>query len=185
MAASYSVTSPNPTCAITGEPLEPGDACISLLYETDSENMARLDVSVAAWEGGGRPVPPSEADRPGAEAAKLVAIWRTTVREKDAPRRVLIGDGEVLDLFDQLGDAEEGPQLAFRYLLCLILIRKKQLVWEGARPATGGEPGVVLVRHRRDKEGPVIEVVDPGMDNDSIEAATKQLSAVMNLEAGT
>ena len=49
--------------------------------------------------------------------------------------------------------------------------------------ATADEAGVVLVRRRRDKEGPVTEVIDPGLNDESIEAATAQLSAVMNLDA--
>ena len=173
-ASSYSVTSPKPTCAVTGDPIEPGGPCVSLLYESaDGETLERLDVAMPVWERGDRPA------RPG----KPIAHWRTTMRESDAPKRALIGDDEVLDLFEQLEDADGNDQLAFRYLLCLILIRKKLLVWEGARPATADEAGVVIVRRRRDKEGPTTEVIDPGLDNESIEAATLQLSAVMNLDA--
>jgi hypothetical protein len=175
-ASSYSVTSPKPTCAVTGDPIEPGAPCVSLLYESDDgESLDRLDVALPVWQRGDRP----------AHKGKPIAHWRTTMRESDAPKRALIGDDEVLDLFDQLEDADGNEQLAFRYLLCLILIRKKLLVWEGARPATADEAGVVIVRRRRDKEGPMTEVIDPGLDNESIEAATLQLSAVMNLDADT
>jgi len=172
-ASSYSVTSPIPKCAITGEPIESGDPCISMLYETqDGELLVRLDVSHIAWDRGDRPKPPGP----------LVAYWRTTMREKDAPRKALIGDDEVIDLFDQLADAEDDGQLAFRYLLCLILIRKKLLVWEGAQPATSDQRGTITVRRRKDKEGPFTQVIDPGLDDQAIEAATKQLSVVMNLD---
>ena len=181
MSASYSVTAPNPVCAATGEPIEPGAPCFSLLYEVGEDALLRQDVAADAWDRGQRPAPPPPAE--DGSPPRLVAQWRTTMREKDAPRKVLIGDDEVLDLFDQLEDADGDHQLAFRYLLCLILIRKKQLVWEGARPATADEAGVVLVRRRRDKEGPVTEVIDPGPNDESIEAATAQLSAVMNLDA--
>lgn len=171
--SSYSVNSPTPTCAVTGEPIAPGDPCVSMLFETeDGETLRRLDVSIPAWDKG---------DRPTSEGP-LVAYWRTTMREKDAPQKALIGDDEVIDLFDQLEDADGDDQLAFRYLLCLILIRKKMLVWESAKPATKDARGVITVRRRKDKEGPLTEVIDPGLDDDSIESATGQLSAVMNLE---
>jgi hypothetical protein len=90
---------------------------------------------------GRRPAPPAGDDAAESPPAKLVAQWRTTMREKDAPKKMLIGDDEVIDLFEQLGDADGDDQLAFRYLLCLILIRKKQLVWEGARPRPPTRPG--------------------------------------------
>lgn len=184
-SSSYSVTSPTPKCAVTGEPIAPGAPCVSLLYESpDGETMHRLDVAREVFERGDRPVPPQSGGSPeeAGPAASLVAYWRTTMRESDAPKRALIGDDEVLDLFDQLEDADGDDQLAFRYLLCLILIRKKLLVWEGARPATKDEVGVITVRRRRDKEGPLTEVIDPALDDESIEAATKQLSLVMNLD---
>ena len=172
-SSSYTVASPKPTCAVTGDPIENGAPCVSLLFESEGgDSLERLDVSVLAWDRGDRP----ESARPP------VAHWRTTMREREAPKRALVGDDEVLDLFDQLVDAVDGDQLAFRYLLCLILIRKKLLVWEGAKPATKDEAGVITVRRRRDKEGPFTQVIDPGLDDEAIESATKQLSAVMNLD---
>ena len=180
---SYSVTAPTPVCAATGEPIEPGAPCVSLLYEVGEDALIRQDVASDAWDAGSRPAPPEPNESERDATPRLVAQWRTTMREKDAPKKMLIGDGEVIDLFEQLGESDNADQLAFRYLLCLILIRKKQLVWEGARPATAGEPGVVLVRRRGDKEGPVTEVTDPGLNDESIEAATAQLGAVMNVDA--
>jgi hypothetical protein len=139
--SAYSVTAPTPVCAATGEPIEPGAPCVSLLYEVDEDALVRRDVAADAWDTGAARRRPSRARRDRVAPPRLVAQWRTTMREKDAPKKMLIGDDEVIDLFEQLGDADGDDQLAFRYLLCLILIRKKQLVWEGARPATADAGG--------------------------------------------
>jgi hypothetical protein len=50
MSASYSVTSPTPVCAATGEPIEPGAPCVSLLYELDDDALVRRDVAAPAWD---------------------------------------------------------------------------------------------------------------------------------------
>ncbi len=167
----YTIASPRGVCAVTGETIHPGERCVSMLVEhATDDGLDRLDISIAAWDAGRRP------DR------NPLAIWHTVMPEKDKPRRVLIGDGEVLDLFEQLGETEDPKQQAFRYLLALILIRKRKLIWERAVPASADGPGVLLVRVRGEKEAPPIEVVDPGLDDEAIEAATEQIAAVMNLD---
>lgn len=170
---TYSVSTPRGVCAVTGLAIEPGQPCVSMLVERPGdEALDRLDVALDAWDAGGRP----------AHAGRVVGVWRTVMPDKDRPRQQLIGDDDVLDLFEQLAEADEPDRLAFRYLLCLILIRKRLLAWEGATRPTPVTPGLILVRRRGEKDAPPIEVIDPGLDDDSIEAATQQLSAVMNLD---
>ena len=151
---------------------------MSVLAEPpEADGLARLDIAIEAWERGDRP------DFPG----PVVGVWRTVIPEKDAPRRQLVGEEEVIDLFEQLGEAPESGQpaarqIAFRYLLCLILIRKRKLVWVDAVPATEDGPGMIRVHRPKEKDGDPIEVIDPGMDDDAIRDATRQLSMVMNLD---
>jgi hypothetical protein len=51
-------------------------------------------------------------------------------------------DEELLDLFESLEDANEPKKQAFRFLLALLLVRKRLLKYEGQRP------GLMLVRRR-------------------------------------
>jgi len=173
----YSVSTPSGVCAVTGETIPVGDPCVSILAEKpedDAITLVRLDVALDAWRAGRRPETPGP----------VVGVWRTVVPEKDAPRRHLVSEDEVLDLFEHLGETDNPAprQIAFRYLLALILIRKRKLVWVDATPAQGGEPGSIRVRRPRDKESEPMVVADPGMDADAIVAATEQLSMVMNLD---
>ena len=54
--------------------------------------------------------------------------------------RALLSDPELLELFEELAGATETRQLVFRYLLALLLVRRKVLRHAGSRP------GVLLVR---------------------------------------
>jgi hypothetical protein len=103
------------------------------------------------------------------------------MRPAEGPLRALIDDAELVDLFEQLGAASAQRQLAFRYILALILIRKRLLRHVGTRKGSGGE--VMLVQLARAAGGgpddPAVEVIDPGLDEQTIAEATEQLGEIM------
>ncbi len=169
--AAYEVARPTGRCAVTGRPITPGEAFVAVLVERDQdERLERRDYTLDAW-GGGAPV-----QRSGL-GARVVASWRALMPRAGERGRRLIDDEALADLFEQVVEPDAGERnarAAFRYLLALLLIRRRLLRHAGARP------GVLLVRRARDGErAPTIEVADPGMDEATISAATEQLSAVL------
>lgn len=180
-SAPYEIGRSPGICAATGRTLEVGERFIAVLVEPEDGPLERLDYALAAWEGGARPSRP------------VFAAWRAVVPEPTAKPSPLIDDDELLDLFERpLSGGEGGDQLAFRYLLALVLIRRKKLVYEGGRPADArrGRTGLMLVRPKgtalppdRGGDGPpLIEVVDPGLTEDRASALLDQLGAIMNLD---
>jgi len=183
-SSPYEIVKSEGVCPATGVSLSPGDRIVAALVETpDDQPLHRVDYSVGAWDGGARPQAP----------LKLFGFWRTVVPEPGAKKKQpLIGDGDLMDLFEQLGEQAESAdarRLAFRYLLALILIRKRQLSYEGGKPADlkHGTTGVMHVRPKRTPmppEGPpLIDVIDPGLDDETVAAATEELGQIMDLEA--
>lgn len=170
--SSFEIARPTGVCASSGRTLAAGERYIATLVEGEN-GLERRDFSLEAWEAGGRPEQP------------LFGSWRATMPSSDAPRRQLIEDDELLDLFDQLGEAEEDSRLAFRYVLALILMRKKLLVYEGQRREGGAAMlvrprGVPLPPERGGDGPPLVEVRDPGMDEEKIAEATEQLGMVIS-----
>jgi hypothetical protein len=164
-STAYQIGAGTGVCGATGRALVPGEPIVTALVELeDSEQLARVEYSAAAWEGGARP-------------ARMFGFWRGIVPEPNAKPRLLIDDDALLDMFDQLAEVTEPSRVAFRFVLALMLIRKRVLVCEDARDRT------VLVRARgtaRPPEGPaLVEVIDPGLHEDEIEAVIGQLDAVM------
>jgi hypothetical protein len=162
-------------CAASGRRLEPGERFVAALVESDeSEELHRIDFGAQAWDDGARP-------------ARLFGFWRGTVPAADAKKQVLIDDDSILDLFEQLAAATDDRRVAFRFVLALILVRKRLLVCESTRAPRAGEPGVMLVRRRGDPrppEGPALaEVIDPGMTDEAIDEVILQFEAVMAGEA--
>lgn len=171
---SYQVDRPTGTCAATGEPLEPGSVCMATLCEREAdEGFDRRDFSLTSWESGLRP-------------PRLFSYWRTVVPDPEAKVPLFIDDEVLLDLFQRLADDERPQRAAFRFVLGLILIRKKQLKLTGRRPAeeqAEAARDIWLVRPRgSDPEAPPLEMVDPRLSEDDIEGITTQLNEILNAE---
>jgi hypothetical protein len=165
----YEIARSTGACAATGRELQAGEPYIAALVQTHGEEaFQRLDFSLESWEQGARPHPPLH----------LVGFWRATYQPGETTRQPLIDNDSLLDLFEQLEGAEDPPRLSFRYILALLLIRKKLLRFEGTR-RDDGQTTMVLQRTGQ-ADGQPYEVVDPGMDDAQIAAAVEQLGAVMS-----
>lgn len=172
-SGEFEIARPSGVCAASGEPIEPGDRFIAAIVEREGGEgqYERRDYCVGAWEGGARP-------------DGVFGFWRGVMPEPNAKPRQFIDDEALLDLFDQLGESEEEKQVAFRYLLALILMRKRLLRHAGSRRHAASGQDVILVRARgSDPDAPPIEVRDPGMDEESVLAASEQLDRVLWGEA--
>jgi hypothetical protein len=174
MSAPYDIIKTQDVCAQSGRAIEIGEEHIAALIESpEEEALVRVAYTAEAWSNGPN-LPPGAA---------LFGFWRRVLPEKDEAPRQLVSPDEMLDLFEQLAEAAEPRQLAFRYLLSLILMRKKVLLYERGTPAHGDTPGMFVLRQRiKGGGGPLFEVVDPGLDDDTIAQATEEIGQVMNLD---
>jgi hypothetical protein len=144
----------------------------------EESGLERRDFKVAAWEKGARPKAP----------LKVFGHWRAKMQPPGA-KKGLIDDPSLLDLFEQLEGSEEASRVSFRYVLALILIRKKLLRYEGTcRDSAGPGGGAVMMVRRATRSGEtpaeVVEVLDPKMDEAAVKEAVEQLGAVMAGSAG-
>lgn len=165
---TYSISRGTGRCAASDRELRVGEHHVAVLVERDGqEGLERLDFSTEAWDAGARPRPP----------LSLFASWRATVAEPNTRKSAMLADDELLELFERLGEATEPRRVAFRYLLALMLVRRRALVYEGSRG------GVLRVKPRRPAgelpEATVVEVADPKLDPESVESVMQQLGEVM------
>lgn len=164
----YEIARATGVCAGTGQPIAVGEEFIAALVEGSGEDrLERADYSVKAWQCGARP-------------ARLYGHWRAKMEPPDSKKKPYIDDAALVDLFEQLAEATEPGRLSFRYLLSLMLVRKRLLKYEGTRRDDGGSVMLVRAATRADEiPAPVVEVVDPGMNDTAIAEAIEQLTAVM------
>ncbi len=166
-------------CAATERELIPGETYIACLVEmTDEEieqarkekvaelGLKRLDFSLEGWE---------QSDRPEG----LFCYWKTTVRQPNEKPKVFVDDEVLMQLFERLEEAEEIDKLQFRFVLGLVLMRKKLLQFEGQEEATDREDGNYWLLKKR-KSDQVFHVFNPQLDDEGIASVTAQISEILD-----
>ncbi|MCH8824701.1 MAG: hypothetical protein IH984_14475 [Planctomycetes bacterium] len=176
--SEYRVGRPTGVCAASGETLQPGDECIATLCERiEDEGFDRLDYCPREWESGTRP-------------ERLFSYWRTTVPASDAKEKILVDDSVLMDLFERLGQDKRQQRIAFRFILALILMRKRLLRY--VRRGGGGDEGdagdkgdneIWFMRPKgSDPDSPLIEVINPQLSEEDIRELSDQLTEVLQGE---
>lgn len=148
------------TCAATARPLNPGEVYFSVLV-TAGNDFARQDFSVDAWQG-----PPENC----------IGWWRSRIPTKDDSQPRLAPIDVMLNLFEALEDRP--TELAFRYLLGLLLLRRKVLRRDDSRRDEQGREVLTMHCQRRQKDYDLV-VAEP----DSEQAAKLQ-DQMLNLLYG-
>ena len=172
--SSYDIARPSGVCAASGARIEPGQEYVAVLVEREGqEGLERLDYAADRWDAGARPAAP----------LRIFGSWHAVMQDSSAPQKAFIDDEALLDLLEQLEGAQEPSRQSFRYVLSLLLVRKRLLKFEGQRQE--GAHRVMLVRRAGPAgatPGPLLEIVDPAMDEAAIAAAVEQLGSIMNGE---
>ncbi|HEX8323674.1 MAG TPA: hypothetical protein VF595_07140 [Tepidisphaeraceae bacterium] len=162
--AGYSVSRPGGRCAVSGSDILPGDTFMAVLKETPT-GLERHDIATAHW-----------AD---SHAAGVLAYWRAVMPKPDATKKKPFVDDEVLtQLFERLADTDDPHKVHFRFVLGLILMRKRILVYEASDHIDGHD--VWLVR-RRGVEGK-LTLRNPHLTEEQVAAVSTQLGQIMNEE---
>ncbi len=153
-------------CTASGRRLEPGSPCVAALVErAEDEGFDRLDFSVEAWEGGTRP-------------ERLLGFWRTTVPDPHGPARAFVDDSVLLELFEALAGDDRRRRVAYRFILALVLMRKKLLRYAGRRGQGEDERWLMVPRGSQEP----VEVVNPRLSDDDVRELTEQLGEVLRAD---
>lgn len=162
-SGSFDVPRPGGRCAASGRAIEPGEKFIAAVRETPA-GMERLDVAVEHWDA---------FDRTG-----LLAFWQTVMPRSEQKKKVFVDDEVLCTLFERLADAAEPVKVNFRFVLGLLLMRKRLVIYEDTRHEDGRDVWVVRMKGKNDK----LELVDPKLDEQQVAEVSGQLGEILNEE---
>ncbi len=82
-------------------------------------------------------------------------------------------------LFERLAEATEPAKVNFRFVLGLILMRKRLVIYDSTRHEDGGrDVWVVRMKGRDDR----LDLFDPKLDENQVLQVSQQLGQVLNEE---
>ena len=130
----YEIERSAKSCAVTGREFAPGEEFYSALIAEGAE-LKRCDYSVAAWQG-----PPPNT----------VGWWKSQMPDQHARRSYWAPNDVLLNFFDEL--AEQSDKQDMRYVLALLLVRRRVLRMEEERRDEAGHERLMLYCPRRDTQ---------------------------------
>jgi len=165
MNQEWQVESPKGRCVVTGRELSEGEEFYSVLFEDEAVEggFRRADYSVEAWTG----VP---------EGA--YCHFKTHVPVKEKKRRLLVDNEVLVNFFLRLAEETDPLRVQFRFVLGLILMRKRLLKYQGAEAENGIEVWwmTLTLDHSEHK------VINPQLTEEQIEGVSGQLGEILHGE---
>ena len=159
MTTEFAVSRPVGRCAISGRDIKPGEVFHTALFE-QGEAFERRDYAAECWTG-----PPEGA----------FCAFRTRLAEKPSRKSLLVDDDVLMQFFLRLADAGDAGKRNFRFVLALILMRKRLLKYERTRR----EETTEIWELRGAKDGQSHRVINPRLDEEQVAAVTAELSAIL------
>ncbi len=158
MAEAWHIGRSTRTCAKTGEEIPPEVPYYSALLETDDEGWTRRDYSAEAW--------------PEVDTAEFFSFWKNKGYSPKADKRPPVDYDRMLDFFDALGESEERGKRLLRYVIALVLVRRRRLRLEDMSRTDAGDRLVVYDR-RHEK---TLEILSPEATREDLEKTQEQLN---------
>ncbi|MFW6132669.1 MAG: hypothetical protein ACOC8F_02140 [Planctomycetota bacterium] len=165
MGKQYNIAKVTGRCATCERRLAPGEAYVATVVEV-GEDLERRDYCTTC-----RP--------PGEATGDALAVWSSRLPQSQQKRKLLVDDEVLVNFFERLAGADDEAKVNFRFVLALVLMRKKRLVYERGRTDESGRDVWVM---RLRGEQATCEVVDPHLDEDKIADVSEQLGQIMETD---
>ena len=137
----YEVQRSTRHCAATGREFAPGETYYSVLI-AEGTDLKRYDYAADAWQG-----PPAEA----------VGWWKSQIPDRTTARKHWAPNDVMLNFWDEL--AEQPEKRDMRYVLTLLLIRRRVFRMEEEKADAEGRELLVVYCPRREATYDVPAVV--------------------------
>ena len=149
-------------CFGTDEVFEVGQKYFAALVET-AEGFERRDYSVEFWQ----------ADKPS-----VYCFWQTKMGDPKQKKNMFIDDDMLMAFFERLAEESAEEKVNFRFVLTLILMRKRKLKYNSDGIKDGKEIWYLKVTG----ENRTVTVVNPHLTEDQIEQLSTQMNQVLQLD---
>lgn len=158
----WEINKPLGQCYGTGRKIEYGEEYFGALLET-GEGLQRRDFCADYWEK---------------EKPNVFCYWKTRLPHPNQKKQIFVDDEMLLAFFERLGKETEQEKVNFRFVLALILMRKRRLKYDATRVEDAKE----IWRLRIVAEKQIVEVINPHLDEEQIEQLSSQIGQILQAD---
>jgi len=173
LVREYNISKSAGHCNACGKALQAGAEFVAVVRFCQPDELHREDFCTACWEK-------SEARlRQGSD---MLGFWHGQVPLPRQKKKLFVDDEVLVQFFERLDsdrDQADQAKVGFRFVLALILMRKRLLRYQGsAKDDSGREVWTMRLKGGDQDYG----VVDPHMDEQTIAEVSGQLSRILEEE---
>ena len=160
--SEWEINKPLGQCHGTGNKIEYGQEYFGALVETE-EGLQRRDFCADYWES---------------QKPEVFCYWKTRLPEPGQKKQLFVDDQMLMAFFERLEKETEQEKINFRFVLALILMRKRILKYD----ETKNEEGREIWRLRIVGEKRIVEVVNPHLDEEQVEQLSSQIGEILQAD---
>jgi len=160
--SDWEINKPLGQCYGTGRKIEYGEEYFGALVET-GEGLQRRDFCADYWER---------------EKPNVFCYWKSRLPDPGKKKQIFVDDQMLLAFFERLENETEQEKINFRFVLALILMRKRRLKYDATRVEDAKE--IWRLRIVGDKQ--IVEVINPHLDEEQIEQLSSQIGEILQTD---
>ncbi len=115
--SDWQISKSQEECYGTKRKIEYGEEYFAALVETP-EGLQRRDYSADYWESA---------------KPEVYCFWKTRLPHPDQKKQVFIDDDMLMAFFERLATENEGEKINFRFVIALVLMRKRKLKYDSTK----------------------------------------------------
>jgi hypothetical protein len=162
-SGGYEVPRGGGKCGVSGRAIPAGEKYFAAIRETET-GVERRDIAPECWDA---------FDKTG-----LLAFWQTIMPAADEKKKIFVDDEVLCSLFERLADTAEPAKVSFRFVLGLILMRKRLVIYDTTRHEATRDVWIVRLKGKPEQ----MDLLDPKLDEQQMAEVSQQLGQILNEE---
>ena len=159
----WEIDKPLGQCWGSGKKIEYGEEYFGALVETD-EGLQRRDFCADYWQE---------------QKPNVFCYWKTRLPQPDRKRQIFVDDEMLMAFFERLERETEQEKINFRFVLALVLMRKRRLKYDSSKVEDDKEIWRLRIVGS-DRE--FVEVINPRLDEEQIGQLSSQIGQILQVE---
>jgi hypothetical protein len=158
----WEITRPLGQCCGSGRQIAPNEEYFAALVETD-KGLERRDFCAEYWQN---------------NTPQVYCYWRSKLPDPEHKKQLFVDDDMLMAFFERLEQESEQEKLNFRFVIMLVLMRKRRLKYDSTISRDGAE----IWKLRVVGSDEYVEVINPHLNEQQIQALSSQIGEILQVE---